>query len=326
MGTIREKGYEDRPPPPYPPDSDQITLVLHYGGLFVAKPTADYIGGDKVVYDSLSIIKDIKISNLNRWFECLGILGERKYYVIHRNGFNVLLDEFSLMEECWRSVKSGKIDVYVEGTVETQGSDGGRIEDDQDDQEFEAKGINVRVHGSRPLSPLVDSDFEYDPENEKRVMRGKMIRVGMVFGTKDEFRKAVQSHAIQSKRSIHFVKNDKIRVYARCMGDGCNWGINLVKMQNESTFQQAYRAKTKALEIIEGFPYEQYSKLWDYAQELRNSNLNSTIILDNDEEGRFRGMYLCFDAVKRGFKSGCRPFIGVETNLSLQCLNGLDNG
>ncbi|KAL8481504.1 hypothetical protein ACS0TY_027856 [Phlomoides rotata] len=78
------------------------------------------------------------------------------------------------------------------------------------------------------------------------------------------------------------------------------------------SMQQAYRAKTKALKIIEGFPDEQYYKLWDYAQELRNSNLNSTIILDNDEEGRFRGMYLCFDAVKRGFKSGCRPFIVVD--------------
>ncbi|KAL8481505.1 hypothetical protein ACS0TY_027857 [Phlomoides rotata] len=103
---------------------------------------------------------------------------ERKYYVILRNGFNVLLDEFSLMEECWRSVKSGKIDVYVEGSVETQGSDGGRNEDDQEfEDRDEAGGSNVRVHGSRPLSPLVDSDFEYDPENDERVIMGMMIRV-----------------------------------------------------------------------------------------------------------------------------------------------------
>ncbi|KAL8515383.1 hypothetical protein ACS0TY_014184 [Phlomoides rotata] len=192
----------------------------------------------------------------------------------------------------------------------------------------------------------------------------------MVFASKDEFRKAVQSHAINTKRTLHFPKNDKIRIYARCRGEGCDWGINLVKIKDEATFQirlykpshrcapefkvknvkstwlgekyipdfpnepkrkvdgwrkrvmkelnvkisrqQAYRAKNIALGMIDGRPDEQYSKLWDYAQELRNSNLNSIIVLDNDDEGRFRAMYVCFQAVKIGFASGCRPFIGVD--------------
>ncbi|KAL8549815.1 hypothetical protein ACS0TY_008594 [Phlomoides rotata] len=54
--------------------------------------------------------------------------------------------------------------------------------------------------------------------------------------------------------------------------------------------QRAYRAKIKALEIIVGKPDEQYSKLWDYAQELRTSNPKSTIVLDNDDEGIFRAI------------------------------------
>ncbi|KAL8481458.1 hypothetical protein ACS0TY_027822 [Phlomoides rotata] len=192
----------------------------------------------------------------------------------------------------------------------------------------------------------------------------------MVLASKDEFRKVVQSHGIHTKRTLHFPKNDKIRIYVRCKGEGCDWGINLVKIKDHATFQirlykpshscppifkvknlkstwlseryipdfqnepkrkvdgwrkrimkelnvkisrqQAYRAKNIALELIDGRPDEQYSKLWDYARELRNSNLNSTIVLDNDDEGRFRGMYVCFQAVKIGFSSGCRPFIGVD--------------
>ncbi|KAL8528281.1 hypothetical protein ACS0TY_005908 [Phlomoides rotata] len=196
------------------------------------------------------------------------------------------------------------------------------------------------------------------------------FELGMIFASKDEFMKAVQSHAIQTRRTLHCPKNDKIRICARCRGEGCDWGINLVKIKGQATFQirvynpshscppifkvknmkstwlgerfvpdfqnepkrkvdgwrkwimkdlnvnisrsQAYRAKNLALGLIDGRPDEQYSKLWDYAQELRNSNLNSTIILDNDEEGRFRGMYVCFQAVKIGFRSGCRPFIGID--------------
>ncbi|KAL8545875.1 hypothetical protein ACS0TY_005841 [Phlomoides rotata] len=192
----------------------------------------------------------------------------------------------------------------------------------------------------------------------------------MIFASKDEFMKAVQSHAIQTRRTLHCPKNDKIRICARCRGGGCDWGINLVKIKGQATFQirvynpshscppifkvknmkntwlgerfvpdfqnepkrkvdgwrkrimkdlnvnisrsHAYMAKNLALGLIDGRPDEQYSKLWDYAQELRNSNLNSTIILDNDEEGRFRGMYVCFQAMKIGFRSGCRPFIGID--------------
>ncbi|KAL8508027.1 hypothetical protein ACS0TY_018552 [Phlomoides rotata] len=80
----------------------------------------------------------------------------------------------------------------------------------------------------------------------------------------------------------------------------------------ELSKKQAYRARAKALELIEGFPAEQYSKIWDYAHEMKTYNLNSTIVLDNNVEGRFRGMHVCFEAVKRGFKRGCRPFIGVN--------------
>lgn len=81
---------------------------------------------------------------------------------------------------------------------------------------------------------------------------------------------------------------------------------------------QCYRAKNMALKEIEGSSEAQYTKLWDYAEELRRSNPDSTIIMQMEEgedggRGRkFEKFYVCFSALKQGFKSGCRPVIGVD--------------
>ncbi|KAI3447350.1 hypothetical protein Pfo_004015 [Paulownia fortunei] len=191
---------------------------------------------------------------------------------------------------------------------------------------------------NRPSHPIFNLVMVFDHTFE----------IGMIFGTKAEFRKVVQSHTIRTKRTLKFIKNDKIRVYVRCSGEECEWRINALKMNDECTFQireynpkhlcpptfhvknvktnwlsekyhvskqQAYRAKRKALSMIEGNPDIQYSKLWDYAEELRKTNPGSTIILGTEEKNgdkRFRKFYVCFNALKIGFLSGCRPIIWVD--------------
>ncbi|KAL0398914.1 UNVERIFIED_CONTAM: hypothetical protein Sradi_2234700 [Sesamum radiatum] len=199
------------------------------------------------------------------------------------------------------------------------------------------------------------------------------LELGMIFSSKKEFKKAVQSHAIKNRRSVRFTKNDSFRVYAVCSGEGCQWTIHANKLKNELTFQinlykdehtcpqvfnvknmktswlterflqdfksdpkrnvkgwrvdimnklkchvsrdQAYRAKRQALKKLEGSPEHQFSKLWDYAEELRKTNPGSTVILGvNDENGenRFEKFYVCFSAMKQGFLAGCRPILGVD--------------
>ncbi|KAH6822526.1 hypothetical protein C2S53_009003 [Perilla frutescens var. hirtella] len=59
---------------------------------------------------------------------------------------------------------------------------------------------------------------------------------GMIFSSKDQFKKAVQSHAINNKRSVKFTKNAPDRCYARCVDEDCPWKINLTKMKDEDTF------------------------------------------------------------------------------------------
>ncbi|KAL0435862.1 UNVERIFIED_CONTAM: hypothetical protein Sradi_0294100 [Sesamum radiatum] len=139
-------------------------------------------------------------------------------------------------------------------------------------------------------------------------MYNPTFELGMIFSTKKEFRQAVQSHAILTKRTLKFAKNDKIRVYAVCTGEDCQWKITAIK-------DQAYRAKRQALKKLERGPKYQYTRLWDYAEELRKTNLGSTVILGIENENgevRFNRLYVCFNALKQGFASGCRPIIGVD--------------
>ncbi|KAL8537357.1 hypothetical protein ACS0TY_012489 [Phlomoides rotata] len=254
---------------------------------------------------------------------------------------------------------------------------------------------NVRGHGNETESEgegendqvVGDNDFDFDEgrvsdeDNEAETFSmfnpntsfNPGFEIGQIFSSKKEFKFAVQSHAIQTKRSIVFPKNDARRIYAKCHAKTCEWNIHCLKMANEFSFQirsmndkhtcapsqkvknltstwlcekfmqrfvsdggrdmsgflidanydtgvqvtrvQCYRARSKALKKIEGNSDAQYSKLWAYAEELRKTNPGSTIILGTEVDNgvtRFSRMYICWDALKRGFIGGCRPILGVD--------------
>ncbi|KAG8374214.1 hypothetical protein BUALT_Bualt11G0107800 [Buddleja alternifolia] len=78
---------------------------------------------------------------------------------------------------------------------------------------------------------------------------------------------------------------------------------------------QAYRAKRKALKIMQGNIEDQFSRIRDYCNELKRTDDKATVILKltEDEEGiRFHRLYICFSACKDGFKAACRPVVGVD--------------
>ncbi|KAK8613266.1 hypothetical protein V6N13_101033 [Hibiscus sabdariffa] len=71
------------------------------------------------------------------------------------------------------------------------------------------------------------------------------------------------------------------------------------------------RAKNFALEMLHGNIKDQYKKLYDYLGELRSSNPGTTTVLKLDE-GVFERLYICMQALKDGFKAGCRPIICLD--------------
>ncbi|XP_059663614.1 uncharacterized protein LOC132309316 [Cornus florida] len=81
---------------------------------------------------------------------------------------------------------------------------------------------------------------------------------------------------------------------------------------------KARRAKKRALSIIEGNEAEQYSKLRDYCALIQRTNPGSraTIGVDpmsyDNEIKTFQRIFICYAAMKKGFRDGCRPFLGVD--------------
>ncbi|KAK8628189.1 hypothetical protein V6N13_063899 [Hibiscus sabdariffa] len=71
------------------------------------------------------------------------------------------------------------------------------------------------------------------------------------------------------------------------------------------------RAKNSTLEKLHGNYNEQCAKLYAHLVELRGSNPGTTTIYKLDER-RFERLYLCMQAMKDGFKEGCRPIIGLN--------------
>ncbi|KAL2228364.1 UNVERIFIED_CONTAM: hypothetical protein Sindi_1816100 [Sesamum indicum] len=71
------------------------------------------------------------------------------------------------------------------------------------------------------------SGNKYDPHFE----------IGMLFSNKIELREAIHNHAVCTKRSLKIFKNDKRRVYVKCLGDGCPWIMHVLKFREESTFR-----------------------------------------------------------------------------------------
>ncbi|KAH0729679.1 hypothetical protein KY289_000867 [Solanum tuberosum] len=78
------------------------------------------------------------------------------------------------------------------------------------------------------------------------------------------------------------------------------------------------RAKRMALEKLEDSFIDDYNKLEAYAQELKQSNPGSDVLINISKDAlaegkrKFLRMYMCFDALKKGWKSGLRPLIGLD--------------
>lgn len=71
------------------------------------------------------------------------------------------------------------------------------------------------------------------------------------------------------------------------------------------------KVKKICLGEVENILKAHYAKLWDYSEELKRSNPGTTVKIDASESV-FERMYICFEALKRGWKCGCRSVIGLD--------------
>ncbi|KAL3744004.1 hypothetical protein ACJRO7_013281 [Eucalyptus globulus] len=76
-----------------------------------------------------------------------------------------------------------------------------------------------------------------------------------------------------------------------------------------------YRARAISMSMITGNEEEQFWMLRSYCQALLDANPGSTCIIKIEQcqdQFKFRGVYICLDALRRGFVEGCRRFVGFD--------------
>jgi hypothetical protein len=80
----------------------------------------------------------------------------------------------------------------------------------------------------------------------------------------------------------------------------------------EISYDKAYRAKQRAIKLINGSHEEAYSCLPKYCEEIQRSNPGSTVHLEIDPTTNpFRCVFICFAACAMGF-AYCRPLLGLD--------------
>nr|XP_020189913.1 uncharacterized protein LOC109775596 [Aegilops tauschii subsp. strangulata] len=94
---------------------------------------------------------------------------------------------------------------------------------------------------------------------------------------------------------------------------------NKVKFSIDVSRSVAYRARRKAMKVVQGDQKEQYYRMRAYLQAVIDTNPGSRCIVTTFEDPenptpipRFKYMFYCLHASKQGFLNGCRPFIGLD--------------
>lgn len=80
----------------------------------------------------------------------------------------------------------------------------------------------------------------------------------------------------------------------------------------EVSLGQCRRDKKHAMTIFEGTLIEHYSKLWPYGEEIRRSNLGSTVKMEAVSMPDGKTYPSCLDGVKKGWLVGCRWVVRID--------------
>ncbi|KAI8530955.1 hypothetical protein RHMOL_Rhmol11G0100200 [Rhododendron molle] len=158
--------------------------------------------------------------------------------------------------------------------------------------------------------------------NENTDMINPVFEPNMEFKTHALVRDAVKEYSIKWGLQTRFLKCDREKVRVKCK-EGCPWELyaSYVKADEWTVsldIQKVRRAKKKALEMLEGTATQQFALLSGYIEEIRSTNPGTIIKLKvkpvngRENEVKFKRLYICWGALKKGFHEGCRPVIGLD--------------
>ncbi|XP_059654994.1 uncharacterized protein LOC132301784 [Cornus florida] len=166
----------------------------------------------------------------------------------------------------------------------------------------------------RSSSEEDSSDSEVDMVPRRHKFRNNVIELGNNFFSPEAFKVALRDDAIKRKYAIRFVKNEGNRVTATC-SKICGWRIHLLINSEDAKYMDTIRDEPTWKPSAMKKAVLRYLDV--NVSKYKTTNLGSIAVttVDRptlDDPARFEGLFVCFEAMKRGFLEGCRPFIGFD--------------
>ncbi|KAL0284241.1 UNVERIFIED_CONTAM: hypothetical protein Sangu_2837600 [Sesamum angustifolium] len=334
MPIIRPASLVSEGVPDYGKYDFLISVRIYHGGNLIFHPSAEYRGGMESVFDFVD--KDtFTLLILDKCCEELGYLDG------HGKEIRIYLDAVRCPKFVAENQGDYELNVMEKNTVtdgdkgkntvtEEESGDGERADwidwdrDDEDmreNEEWVADSEDDLYDGDESVDYNEDDEFFMRIQknsDEDNVAKAPVFcpddtfdprfALGMKFSHKKEFRGAVHSHAIMTRRNLAIRKMTKegfmqdIREYNHVHNCGASFNVKNVRINwlsqryveafksdpNRSVkgFRQdvirqircnvsrgqAYKTKRRCLQEIQGDGAEQYSRMWDYAGALRNKN------------------------------------------------------
>nr|GEX19766.1 transposase, mutator type [Tanacetum cinerariifolium] len=181
--------------------------------------------------------------------------------------------------------------------------------------------VRVRCEGTIPaLVPYVASDTDMG-KNVFSQKGGLFIRENNISG-KQNFLGKDKTYHEKGKKVNRQKKEDNTYALGQCLwhtlmkADGRAVQDQMQKQFNVRVLKmKSFRAKRIATDSFR----EQYSLLGEYAQELINQNLGTTVRIDVQQQPNlesltrtFRRVYVCLGALKQGFRACGREILGLD--------------
>lgn len=77
------------------------------------------------------------------------------------------------------------------------------------------------------------------------------------------------------------------------------------------------RVRKASMEGVYDTLKDHYSRVWDFGNQILLNNPKNTVQIsttrvNENDENKFKRIYLCYHALKEGWKAGCRPILGLD--------------
>nr|KAJ0209776.1 hypothetical protein LSAT_V11C400211240 [Lactuca sativa] len=180
--------------------------------------------------------------------------------------------------------------------------------------------------------------FQYSTHDPKVKWNNMKPVLGERYESPHQLKLCLTNYSISRGYPIRFNKCDSVRLVAVCASDPEKFQCTFVFLKEmirkpnmkctemqaiiqrrfhcKVSWSKCYRAKCRAISLIDGKLSDHYTKVWDYGHELMRSNPRSTIqisvTVNPDNTTTFHRICTCFKAIKEGWKVGCRRVIGLD--------------